>query len=295
MYQFFEPNETELKQIIYETIGKNDSVIGAQIIPTGWTNITIDVHGELHDYIFRFPRNLFFAEMMVKDCTICQCLQGKTTIRIPDMHLMSHQNRPFSMHYKIPGRALTQVMDAATDVDREQIVADMALFLSELHHLPIETLPTAVTESLNDFLSGLATVHQGQYDLDYHHNLVVLEQQMKKPCILHGDFNPGNILGGDDYRVSAIIDFSFVSVSDPHADIGRFVGRSDSEWGEALIEAYQAQNHKLCDREKIRQIVDLFKYVEYKYVEYMQHSHPEIVIPPAVLKMAAAEKQKYTI
>ena len=101
----------------------------------------------------------------------------------PDMHLMSHQNRPFSMHYKIPGRSLTQVMDAVTDVDRERIVADMALFLSELHHLPTEILPASVTESLNDFLSGLATVHRGQYDLDYHHDLVMLEQQMKKPCI----------------------------------------------------------------------------------------------------------------
>ena len=295
MYQFFEPNETELKQIIAETIKESDTVIGTHVIPTGWTNITVDVHGEKSDYIFRFPRNLFFAKMMVKDCTICQCLRGKTTIQIPDIRLMSHQNRPFSMHHKIKGRALTDVMEDMTENNREQIVADMALFLSELHYLPTDLLPAAVTESLNDFLTGLATVHQGHYDLRHHHDLMMLEQQTPKSCIVHGDFNPGNILVGDDCRVSGIIDFSFVSVSDPHADIGRFVGRSDPRWGQALIEAYQAQTHLVCNREKVQQIVDLFKYVECKYVEYMQQSHPEIVIPTSVLKMASVEKQKYAI
>ena len=103
MYNFFSPDETELKQVIQETLEGQDTLVNATTIQTGWTNITMDVHGELKDYIFRFPRNLFFAKMMVKDCAFCNLLQGKIKTPIPNMHLKTNKNRPFSVHQKIIG------------------------------------------------------------------------------------------------------------------------------------------------------------------------------------------------
>ena len=97
----------------------------------------------------------------------------------------------------------------------------------------------------------------------------------------------------EDNHVSGIIDFSFASISDKHADIGRFVGRSTPEWGEALIQAYQIKTKIPCQKDKIQDIVDLFKYVEFKYVQYMQSNHPEIVIPEFVLQMAANEAKNF--
>ena len=95
MYNFFTPDEAELKNVIKETLTGKDALVSAQTIQTGWTNITMDVKGELQDYIFRFPRNLFFARMMVKDCTFCNFLKGKTSLSIPDMQLKTNKNRPF--------------------------------------------------------------------------------------------------------------------------------------------------------------------------------------------------------
>ena len=111
MYNFFIPDEDELKRVIQQTLQGKDDFVDAKVIQTGWTNITMDVHGVLHDYIFRFPRNLFFAKMMIKDCTFCNFLKDKVTLPVPDMSLNIDQNRPFSVHQKIVGTPLIARLD----------------------------------------------------------------------------------------------------------------------------------------------------------------------------------------
>ena len=291
MYNFFTPNEAELKDVIKETLVGKDALISAETIQTGWTNITMDVKGELQDYIFRFPRNLFFARMMVKDCTFCNFLKGKVSLPIPDMQLKLNKNRPFSVHKKIKGCSLTSQMDKLSPSEQVGIIEDLSQFLMELHALPSASMPHEITESLGEFLAGLATVHQGNYDLQKHYSLCQMEEQTSAPTIVHGDFHPGNVLV-DNGHVSGVIDFSFASISDKHADLGRFWGRSNSTLGGALVESYQAKTHLPCDPKKIQDVVDVFKYVEYKYVEYMQSNHPEIKIPESVLKASALEAQK---
>ena len=291
MYDFFTPDENELKGVIKETLVGKDALISAKTIQTGWTNITMDVQGELQDYIFRFPRNLFFARMMVKDCTFCNFLQGKVSLPIPHMHLKMNKNRPFSVHQKIKGNSLTSQLDKLSSSEQMGIIEDLSQFLMELHALPVKTMPEHIKESLGDFLAGLATVHQGNYDLNKHDPLHVMEKQTQTPAIVHGDFHPGNILV-DDGHVSGIIDFSFASVSDKHADLGRFMGRSNPTFGNALVDSYEAKTKTSCDPKKIQDIVDVFKYVEYKYVEYMQSNHPEITIPQSVLMASALEAKK---
>lgn len=291
MYNFFTPDEAELKNVIKETLVGKDALVSAETIQTGWTNITMDVKGELQDYIFRFPRNLFFARMMVKDCTFCNFLKGKISLPIPDMQLKTNKNRPFSVHKKIKGNSLTSQMDKLSPSEQAGIIEDLSQFLMELHALPAVSMPSDIKESLGDFLAGLATVHQGNYDLKKHDSLHLMEELTSVPTIVHGDFHPGNVLV-DNGHVSGIIDFSFASVSDKHADLGRFWGRSNSVLGGALVESYQAKTHTACDLKKIQDVVDVFKYVEYKYVEYMQSNHPEIKIPESVLKASALEAQK---
>ena len=87
MYHFFTPDENELCNLIRVSLKEVDNVKSIQTIQTGWTNITMDVEGETQNYIFRFPRNLFFAKMMIKDCLFCQFLKNKVSIAVPDMQL----------------------------------------------------------------------------------------------------------------------------------------------------------------------------------------------------------------
>ena len=286
MYDFFSPDETELKNIISETLAGYDTVNSVQTIHTGWTNITMDIQGKSQEYIFRFPRNLFFAKMMIKDCIFCQFLRNKVSINIPDMHLKMHKNRPFSMHAKIPGSSLLSEIDNLSSIQQNQIIHDLSLFLTQLHALPVSSMPAEIKETLGDFLDGLACVHKGDYDFNYHQPLHQMEQDSSSLRIVHGDFHPGNVLIHDGH-VSGIIDFSFASISDRHADLGRFLGRSNPTWGKALAEAYQDITKTPYDFHKIEDVANVFKYVEYKYVQYMQNCHPEINIPQSVLDMAA--------
>ena len=287
MYPYFLPNEKELQEVIVSSLKEQDAVLTTQVIQTGWTNITMDVHGEQNDYIFRFPRNRFFADMIVKDCRFCSFVGGKTRIQTPQMKLLFDQGRPFSRHVKIKGTALDKRMNDLSDVERTRVAEDLSGFLTDLHQINPDQMPTDIRESLNDFLTGLATVHNGDYNISMHNQLIDMEKNPDRTCIVHGDFHPGNVLVDDANRVCGVIDFAFASISDYHADLGRFVGRSEARLGQALVQAYQEQHQHPCLNDRIQKIVDLFQYVEFKYVQYMQSSHPEILIPASVLDMAS--------
>jgi len=263
MYNFFSPNETELRAVIGETLQHEDNVKSVQLIQTGWTNITMDVEGEIKNYIFRFPRNLFFAQMMIKDCAFCQFLHDKVSIPIPDMKLKQNKNRPFSVHTKIKGVSLLSQMENLSASEECAILKDLSVFLSQLHAIPLNTLQDEIKESLSDFLDNLAIVHKGDYNFAYHTPLREMEKEPLNLAIVHGDFHPGNVLINDG-RVSGIIDFAFASISDKHADLGRFFGRSNPLLAGALIESYQNQTKTTCDLKKIHEVADVFKYVEYK-------------------------------
>ena len=296
MYDFFTPNEAELVTVISETLTQ-DAIQSVRTIQSGWTNITMDVTGKDQNYIFRFPRNLFFAQMMIKDCSFCQLLRNKVSVSIPDMKLKMNKNRPFSVHPKITGVSLLSEMDRLSAADQQNIVNDLGVFLAQLHAIPVAQMPPGNVESLGTFLDNLASVHRGDYDFSYHHALHEMEKNSQQLRIIHGDFHPGNILIHNG-RVSGIIDFAFASVSDEHADLGRFLGRSNPVLAGALVEAYERETHTPCDPNKIQKVADVFKYVEYKYVQYMQSFHPEIKIPLSVLKMATHERsrfEKYTM
>ena len=72
-------------------------------IKTGWTNIVICASDGKDEYFFRFPRNSFFARMMLKDHSFCTFIKDKITFRVPELQLFYDQERPFSMHKKIRG------------------------------------------------------------------------------------------------------------------------------------------------------------------------------------------------
>ena len=71
MYDSFSPDELELRSVISETLIDVDEVKSVQTIQTGWTNITMDVQCKKNDYIFRFPRNLFYSTYLTAFSFFC--------------------------------------------------------------------------------------------------------------------------------------------------------------------------------------------------------------------------------
>ena len=290
MYKFFTPSD-DFKTLIEQTLEPQDTVQSIHTIQTGWTNVTIDAHGKKDDYIFRFPRNLFFATAMVRDGTFCRFIEGKTSFKTPQMRLEFSEGRPFSVHKKIKGTALSALK---LTQDQEAVLAeDIAQFLTELHAIPIKDFPENIRMTLNEFLTGLAGVHQ-TYDFNRHQALKEMEQ-VGPLSMVHGDFNPGNVLVSEDYHLSGVIDFAFAALSEPHTDIGRFWGRSSDFMGQAIADAYARKRKKPCNHKAIQDTIALFKYVDIKYVDYMQKAHPEISLPEALVQQAEALRLKKII
>ena len=285
MYQFFKPDFTELNQIIQKRLAsQNEKTVATKVLQTGWTNITMDVVGSKDDeYIFRFPRNLFFANAMIKDCAACSFLKNKISLPVPNMSLLVDKNRPFSMHPKIKGTTLDTLLPSLSEKDKQKIANDLGRFLCELQQIPLTKVPPIMKKNLNTFLLELADVHQGNYDYARHEDWANTEKEASQLYLSHGDFHPGNILIGPKNQVVGVIDFAFITVSDRHADLGRFVCRSEPDMSQLLIDAYQRQSNRPCQLDKITQMAYLFHYVDTQYVKYMQRAHPEIVIPKMLL------------
>lgn len=285
MYKFFDTNEDELHNIIKLSIHKiGQDVVDIKCIKTGWTNIVYDVACSDNEYIFRFPRTYFFAKEMIRDCTACNLIHGKLSVQIPDISLEFDNGRPFSIHKKIKGSALSAFQyDTFTSEQMHSIADSCGRFLAELHALPANLLPDGYRVTLNDYLLKLAEVHNGDYFSSLHFGLQEIEASCKNMCIVHGDFNPGNILVDDDLNVVAVIDFSFASLSDRSSDIGRFLSRTNNTFCDFLINSYNTYSKIKCNKDHVNIIAHIFKYVDCKYIDYMDKNHPAVVVSDDML------------
>lgn len=280
MYQFFKFDKHELHDLMQKTLDYD--VNSVHFIDTGWTNIVVEAQTSKADYIFRFPRNSFWANAIIKDCLFCELIYGSMPFSTPDIKLIIDKNRPFSVHKKIPGRALSDAeFNSLTKKSKETIANECALFLKKLHEVPIESFPVGSRKTLNDFLIDLAQVHKGVYDYSKHFAFREIEKQSEKLCLVHGDFNQGNILIDDNNHVTAVIDFAFASRSVPETDIGRFLSRADDEFGEFVINAYDDLSHEgaKCQRQRVKEIAKLFQYVDMKYMDYLKSNEKTVIIP----------------
>lgn len=277
MYQFFKFDKAELYNLMQKTL--NNDVKSVSYVETGWTNIVADAQTSDTNYIFRFPRNPFWATVMVKDCLFCELIYGKMPLETPDIKLIIDKNRPFSVHKKIQGRALSDAKFKDLSRQNKEIIAnECALFLKKLHEIPPTSFPVIGQETLNDFLIDLAQVHKGLYDYSKHNSLKNTETNAEKLYLVHGDFNPGNVLVGDNNHVAAIIDFAFVSLSVPESDVGRFWGRTDDEFGALLTNAYDdlPTTRRKCSGKYIEDVINLFRYVDKKYTDYLRNNEKSV-------------------
>lgn len=280
MYNFFEDSRNELDIVIRKFMANEcEEIITTSCIKTGWTNIVLDVVTKNNEYIFRFPRTLFFAKEMLRDYTFCNIVHGKVPYSTPNMKLMIDNNRPFSVHKKIKGTALSCYdYNAFSNNEIAKIADGIGRFLAELHKIPISCIPLEYKTKLNDYLLELAQVHKGNYNIALHRDLQKMENSRHDLCLVHGDFNSGNILVDSDFNITAVIDFSFASLSDRNADIGRFLSRTNMRLCSCIIEAYDAYSEEKSDVKRIEIIAEVFKYVDSKYICYICDSHPAIEV-----------------
>lgn len=262
----------DFRDIIEKQVG-----VDVQIsqIATGWTNFVFSVKANGNSYIFRFPRNSFFAGVLEKEVAFSKFIRNKIKTQIPHLEIDYDRNRPYTMHKKIEGRSLTEVYCELSKENKVEVARQIAEFIYQLQKVSLKgftfNLPTT-----SQFLEELSHVDDEYYDLDRHKALVEMEQGGL--VLNHADLNPGNVLIDEDNKMCAILDFAFVSLSSDINDVSRLIGRLPEDFHEIMLDAYNDKFKSKVSMEQINKLIGVWNYVEEHYINYMKINHPEIDI-----------------
>jgi len=264
--------DDDFKKIIEQQVGETLSV---NQISTGWTNFVYDVKTEKGEYIFRFPRNMFFSSVLKKEAAFSMFIRDQIKTPISNIKLCYDNGRPFTCHEKIAGKSLTSVYDNLTEADKKRIADQVAEFIYELQQVQLSKIPVDLPTT-SKFLEELSRVDDAYYDFNKHASLVDLEQN--EMVLNHADLNPGNILIDENNNVCAVIDFAFVSKSSKINDVSRLIGRLPKDFHEIMLDAYNAKFDSNVSMEEVNSLINVWNYVEEHYINYMRENQPEIDI-----------------
>ena len=243
------------------------------LVETGWTNFVYKVRSNNVSYVFRFPRNTFFSNVLNKEVTFSKFIKGKLSYNTTDLNLLYDNERPFTMHVEIPGNNMTEMYPSLTIEDKRRIANQVSNFIYELQNIDTSTLDIDLNTT-SDFLIGLSKVDDQEYDLTKLNPLKELEK--KKLTLSHADLNPGNILLDENKNVCGILDFAFVSYTSDLNDMARLIGRLPSDYYSIMLEEYNKRFNINVTKEEVDEIISVWNHVEHHYMIYMRNHHPEI-------------------
>jgi aminoglycoside 2''-phosphotransferase len=213
------------------------AIKSAILIGHGQFNDILQINDDL---IFRFPRFIQAAEIMVYEVAALRALHKVlTTLPIPDpIYVNSNASvvsENFMGYRMLAGKPLSQ--EAIKSISDESILdciaSQLGKFLRELHSIPADTLPvrlhyadgrTEWQETYQAFREQLFPYMRPdareEITLQFETFLNEPQHFTYAPTLRHGDFGGSNILyDAESQTISGIIDFSFIAIGDPAYDI----------------------------------------------------------------------------
>ena len=273
--KFFDLND-DFEKIIKKHIKNYSNVFQVQ---TGWTNFVYHVSNGKNDYYFRFPRNEFFSDALVKEYNFCKFIKDKISIKIPNLRLFYHRGRPYTIHRGIRGDSLSDCYNDLTEKEKNKLARDIVKMIYEFSTIDYTSFKDRNFQKVSDFLDKLSLVSQNGYDLSKHDYLKKLEDS--NMIITHGDLNPGNLIL-KNHKLVAVIDFAFAGISNDFVDLSRMIGRPPKEFSRMMIKAYEKKFQTKIDVDVILNLEKTWQYVEEKYILYIKQNHPSIILPSLV-------------
>lgn len=280
MNKYFNVND-DFEKIIKHKLNKNFTTI--ERISNGWTNFVFKATtNENESFFFRFPRNDFFSDALVKEVNYTNFVKDKISFKTTDLELKYDNGRPFSVHKQINGKNLYDVLDVLTLDKKKKLCDDICKFIFELQS--INYLECQYISKLSTFLIDLAHISKIDnkiYDFTVHNELI-LKENTEKLVLNHGDLNPGNILINSNLEIEAILDFAFCSVSSNIDDLSRIIGRLPDEFKPLLIESFEKIFNDKVDNISLNKHIKMWNYVDQNYIDYMKVTCPDVVVPSKI-------------
>lgn len=192
-------------------------------------------------YIFKHSKHSEAFKSMAKEVEVLNYLNGKISIDIPKIEFYSPEHH-ISGYKLVEGKILTpELFNGFAETEQENLAKDIALFVKEMHALKLPDIEDLEINVLEDYKSDYEYLKENIYSLlpiesqNYLDNLyksILNNENMTnyKKVLCHNDLSCNHILIKDN-KLSGIIDFGDVAITDADKDFVYLLEQSDEEIG----------------------------------------------------------------
>lgn len=221
----------------------DDSVESIVRIDEGWTHIVLEVNGK---WIFRFVRDPSNTQLAVEQAFL-PLFNERSPLPIPAIR---YSGANFIAYEKIEGVKFSEsVFHSLGWREKTSHAAALGDFLTSLHAVPFEhrhlsTAPFGGDDFWEELWPAAAprlnpsTRNKAE---DYFHRALSRIASAAYPVVVtHSDIGTGNVLiDGSGTKLTGVIDFGDISLSDPATDFATFYRRFGKPFAVDMAEAYR--------------------------------------------------------
>lgn len=212
-----------------------------------------------NEYIFKQSKHDEARNNLKREIRVLNYLKGKITLQIPDIEYYS---REYSIcgYKEIKGNKLSpDSYNSFSNDEKDALAQDIALFLREMHAIPLPDIDGLELHVIDDYRSDYETLRETVYDkipdkskryIDDLYKRILNDKRISQydKALCHNDLSCNHILIQGNKAVG-IIDFGDVAVTDRDKDFVYLLEESSEEigrdFGIKVLEYYQHPNKEL--------------------------------------------------
>lgn len=241
----------DIKEIIESEFGV--SVHNMIVLGQGLDSVAYLVN---HEYIFKQSKHDEARMNLKREIQILNYLKGKTTLQIPDIEYYSEEYSVCG-YKEIKGEKLTpDIYKNMSDEEKDRLARDIALFLREIHSLPLPDIDGSELHVMDDYESDYDALRETIYDkipdkakayLDNLYKRILRDERITEyvKALCHNDLSCNHIIIQNN-KVVGIIDFGDTAVTDADKDFVYLLEDSQEEigreFGLMILEYYHHPN-----------------------------------------------------
>ena len=209
-----------------------------------------------NEYVFKQAKHDEARAGLQKEKLVLDYLRGKITLQIPEIEFYSEEYHVCG--YKaIKGDKLTpELYKAMSDVEKDRLAQDVAMFLSQMHALPLPDIDILQADVVDDYQRDYDALRKTVYEKIPERSKAYLDDLFQRifsdrriteyvKALCHNDLSCNHMIIQNN-RVIGIIDFGDASVTDRDKDFIYLLENSREElgreFGMKVLEYYHHPN-----------------------------------------------------
>lgn len=207
-----------------------------------------------NEYIFKQSKHDIARINLKKEMRVLKYLKNQISLQIPDIEYYSEEYSVCG-YKEIKGNKLTpSIYKSLSDDEKDILAQDIALFLREMHAIPLPNIAGLELHVMDDYRSDYETLRETIYDkipdkskeyIDDLYKRILNDERISQyvKALCHNDLGCNHIIIQNNKAVG-IIDFGDVAITDRDKDFVYLLEDSSEEIGREFgIKVLEYYNH----------------------------------------------------